>query len=34
MSRSKYKKYSLSGFIDCQMAAIAVYVRQIPSTLR
>lgn len=31
MSRSKYKKYSLSGFIDCQMAAIAVYVRQIPN---
>ncbi len=31
MNRSKYNKYSLTSFIDYQMAAIAVFVRQIPS---
>lgn len=31
MSRSEYNKYSLSSYIDYQMAAIAVFVRQIPN---
>lgn len=31
MSLSKYNKYSLTSFIDYQMAAIAVFVRKIPN---
>jgi hypothetical protein len=31
MNRNKHNRYSLTSFINCQIAAIAVYVRQIPN---